>query len=130
MRPAFKSTASAAIFCAMLLLLLALPFVTLWIGHPSREQAYADMLGETSGQLGMAIRTTFSDPGDADILLLGSSLLEAGVDIPTLETALSAHLGRPARIKILALNWQGLDEQYFLLRDYLSDHKAKLILWN
>jgi hypothetical protein len=31
---------------------------------------------------------------------------------------------------MLALNWQGFDLQYFLLRDYLNTHHAGLIVWN
>jgi hypothetical protein len=72
----------------------------------------------------------FRDPSDADVLFLGSSLVRAAIDKPALEQALSTHLGRPAKVDILALNWQGIDLQYFLLRDFLQAHHVGLIVWN
>jgi hypothetical protein len=99
------------------------------VGHPPREQAYAGM-ADVVGPVGTHVREVFCDPSNADILFLGSSLVRAGIDQATVEHALSAHLGRPAHVEMLALNWQGLDLQYFLLRDYLSTHHAGLIVWN
>jgi hypothetical protein len=109
--------------------LLCLPLVTNWIGHPPREQAYASVSAE-AGPIGMHVRELFHDRSDADILFMGSSLVRAGIDAPTVEQALSAHLGRPTHVDILALNWQGLDMQYFMLRDYMNTHHAGLIVWN
>jgi len=129
MLPAFRSISSVASYCGLLTGLLCLPLVTLWVGHPSREQAYAAMSTE-GGPIGAHVREVFRDPSDADVLFVGSSLVRAGVDEPTVERALSAHLGRPAHVAMLALNWQGLDLQYFLLRDYLNTHHAGLIVWN
>jgi hypothetical protein len=129
MLPAFRSNSSVASFCGILITLLCLPFVTYWVGHPPREQAYAGMTDE-AGPIGAHVREIFRDPSDADVLFLGSSLVRAGVDGPTVEQALSAHLGRPAHVALLALNWQGLDLQYFLLRDYLNTHRAGVIIWN
>jgi hypothetical protein len=76
------------------------------------------------------VREIFRDPSDADVLFVGSSLVRAGIDQPMVERALSEHLGRPAHVTMLSLNWQGLDLQYFLLRDYLNTHHAGLIVWN
>ena len=129
MLPAFRSITSVVSFCALLIGLLCLPLVTLWLGHPPREQAYAGMPNE-AGPVGAHVQEIFQDSSDADVLFVGSSLVRAGIDEPTVERALSAHLGRPAHVAILALNWQGLDLQYFLLRDYLNTHHAGLIVWN
>ena len=129
MLPAFRSDRSAISYCALLIVLLCLPLVTSWIGHPPREQAYAGV-SAAAGPVGMHVREIFRDFSDADLLFLGSSLVRAGVDEPTVEKALSAHLGRPAHVEMLALNWQGLDMQYFLLRDYLKTHHVGLIVWN
>jgi hypothetical protein len=129
MLPAFRSKASVLSFCALLITLLLLPLVTNWVGHPPREQAYAGM-EDTAGLVGVHVREMFRDPGDPDVLVLGSSLVTAGVDAPTVERALSQHLGRQAHVEILGLNWQGVDLQYFLLRDYLAAHHPKLIIWN
>src|ERR1039458_8167546 len=129
MLPVFRSIPSVASFCVLLIGLLCLPLVTSWVGHPPREQAYAGM-SDAAGPIGVDVREIFRDPSHADILCFGTSLVRAGIDEPTVEQALSAHLGRPAHIEMLALNWQGLDLQYFLLRDYLNTHHADLIVWN
>jgi hypothetical protein len=129
MLPVFRSKLSVLSFCILLIALLGLPLVTGWIGHPSREQAYAGMSTEV-GPIGAHMREVFDDPSDADILFVGSSLVRAGVDEQTIERGLSAHTGHPAHIAFLSFNWQGLDLQYFLLRDYLKTHHTKLIVWN
>ena len=129
MLPAFRSVSSVASFCLLLVGLLCLPLVTLWLGHPPREQAYAGITDE-AGPIGAHVREIFLDPSDVDVLFVGSSLVRAGIDEPMVQRALSAHLGRPAHVAVLALNWQGLDLQYFLLRDYLNTHHADLIVWN
>ena len=128
MLPVFRSRLSLVSFCILLSGLLALPLLTNWIGHPSRQQAYAAMSTEV-GPIGVHTRE-FNDPFDADVLFLGSSLIRSGVDQKTIERAISAQIGRPAHVVYLSYNWQGLDLQYFLLRDYLKTHHAKLILWN
>lgn len=129
MLPAFRSKQSAFGYCGLLFVLLALPPVTLWIGHPSREQAYAAMSDE-AGWVGLQTEAISSKSPSADVLFLGSSMTRAGLDLPAIEQAISAHLGRPAHVELLGLNWQGLDLQYFLLRDYLNTHHAGLIIWN
>ena len=129
MLPAFRSNLSAISFCALLIALLCLPLVTSWVGHPSRAQAYAG-LPKAAGAVSMNVRAISGEGPDADVLFLGSSIIRAGIDMPAIERAMSAHLGRPAHIDTLALNWQGLDLQYFLLRDYLNTHRAGLIIWN
>jgi hypothetical protein len=129
MLPVFRSNLSAISFCGLLILLLCLPVLTSLVGHPPREQAIAGLAG-AAGPVGMHVREIFEDPSSADVLLLGSSLVRAGVDEPTLEQALSTHLGRAAHVGMLSLNWQGLDLQYFLLRDYLKTHHPELIIWN
>jgi len=130
MLPAFRSKSSALSFSILLIVLLGLPVINFWIGHPLREQAYDAVSSEAAGPVGMNMREIFRDSSDADVLFLGSSLVRAGIDPGTVEQALSAHLGRPAKVQVLALNWQGLDLQYFLLRDYLAHHHAGLIVWN
>ena len=129
MLPAFRSTFSVTSFCALLIAALSLPLVTYWVGHPPREQAYAG-ISDAAGPIGIHVHEIFRDPQDADILFLGSSLVRAGIDPQIVEDALSRHLGRPAHVEILALNWQGVDLQYFMLRDYLNTHHAGLVVWN
>lgn len=129
MLPPFRSTSSALGFCGLLIVLLCLPFATEWIEHPSREQAYA-ALPESAGPVGLQASAISGESPDADILFLGSSLTKAAIDLPAVERALSSSLGRPAHVSLLGMNWQGLDLQYFLLRDYLSTHRPDLMIWN
>lgn len=129
MQPAFRSTKAAWSFCILIALLLALPMLLALVGYPSREQAYASLYGD-AGPVGMHVAEIYHDPGDVDVLLLGSSLVRQGVDREAIERELSARLGRPARVRMMALNWQGLDQMYFLLSDYLKTHRVRLILWN
>ena len=129
MNPAFQSTTSAKIFCALIASLLCLPVLTKLVGHPPREQAYAGM-SDATGQVGVHVREIFLEHQETDVLFLGSSLVTAGVDAPAIEKSLSEHLQRPAHIQILGLNWQGMDLQYLLLRDYLETHHPGLIIWN
>jgi len=113
----------------LLITLLCLPVIASRGGYLPREQAYAGLPDE-AGSVGANVSAIYHDSADADVLFLGSSLLRAGVDLPEVERALSTHLGRPAHVVMLGMNWQGLDLQYFLLRDYLNSHHAKLIVWN
>jgi hypothetical protein len=87
-------------------------------------------MSDAAGPVGVQVREIFRDPSNADVLFLGSSLVRAAIDTPIVEKALSMRLGRPAHVEMLALNWQGMDLQYFLLRDYLKTHRAGLVLWN
>ena len=129
MLPAFRSRLSVFSFCGLMIVLLGMPLICKWVGHPAREQAYAGMPTE-AGLIGPHVKEMFHDPTDPDILFLGSSILRGGVDKSTVEQALSAHLGRPAHVRTLALNWQGPDQMYFLLRDYLDNHHVQFIIWD
>jgi hypothetical protein len=129
MLPAFRTKRSPLYFALLIAALLLLPLITSSIGHSSREQAYATIADE-GGPIGMHVREIFDDPGDTDIVVLGSSLIRYGLNAQMVEQALSIHLGRPARVRVLALNWLGVDMNYFLLHDYLQNHHVKLVLWN
>jgi len=129
MLPAFRSNTSIVCFCLLLVGILASPVLLSWAGLPSREQAYEGITTE-AGSVGAQTRDIFCDSRDSDIVFLGSSLVVKGIDPQLLQEGLSIHLGRPAHITVLAMNWQGIDLQYFLLRDYLSRHKTSLVVWN
>ena len=129
MLPAFRSNTSIICFCLLLIGILASPVLLSWAGLPSREQTYKGITDE-AGRVGVQTRQIFYDSGDSDVVLLGSSLVWKGINPEVLQEKLSAHLGRPAHITVLAMNWQGIDLQYFLLRDYLTRHKTSLVVWN
>ena len=129
MYPAFRSEKSAWGFCLLLILLLALPFLLFWIGLPPREEAYKS-IPVRYGAPGREIESIYNDPQSPDVLFLGSSMVMEGVYTRPLEQALSQHLGRPAHVSVLGMDWQGLDLQYFMLRDFLQHHQPGLIILN
>jgi hypothetical protein len=129
MHPAFRSNKSALAFCALLIVLLALPVILSWIGPPSRKEAFSSISNQ-AGPVGYETKTIYDDPRDADVLLVGSSMIRTDLQPERIESALSAHLGRPAHVALLAMSWPGVDSQYYMLRDYLEHHHATLIVWN
>jgi hypothetical protein len=109
--------------------LLGLPVIVSWMGLPPREQAYSSVSFH-SGAAGKVVENIYNDPQDADILFLGASLVRRGILDRRIQDALSSHLGRPAHVVVLSMNWAGADLTYFLLRDYLNRHHARLVIWN
>jgi hypothetical protein len=129
MQFALRSNRSALGLLLILGFLLLLPVIVFWIGPPPRIEAYRSMSTAT-GTVGSVIQAIYQSPGNSDIVFLGSSLVVASVSQSQVQDALSRHLGRTANVQILAMNWPGLDIQYFMLRDYLNLHTARLIIWN
>ncbi len=129
MLPAFRSRSSLLAFCVLLLLLLALPIMIYKLGLPSREQSYSALF-QDAGNVGGEVQQIFRDPANPDVLFLGASVVHAGVSTTQIQDALEQHLHRKAHVAMLAMYWQGLDLQYFLLRDYLEHHHASLVIWN
>lgn len=129
MYPAFRSNRSALGFCLLIIALLLLPIFLSWLGPPSREQAYKG-IPVRYGVPGHEVDVIYDNKKNADVLFLGSSLVLTAIFPGPLEQALSAHIGRPAHVAVLGMTWQGLDLQYYMLRDYLQTHKASVIVLN
>jgi hypothetical protein len=129
MFPALWSNRHAAALIAVIGTMLALPVLMHVVGLPARDRVYSGIRVET-GTGPLDERTIFEEKGPVDILFVGSSLLVRGVDMPYIERELSAKLGRPAKVRYLALKWQGLDMQYMLMRDFLEHRKAGMVIMN
>ena len=129
MLPAFRSTKSLVAFCALLIFILTLPITLSMIGLPPREEAWSG-ISIYRGAAGDVVRTIYDDHDDVDVLLLGPSLLRRGLSPEAVQEALTKHLGRPAHVALLSLTGSGSDLPYFLLRDYLTYHQPKVIIWN
>jgi hypothetical protein len=129
MRTALRCDQSALGLSLLLVALLLSPVALSWIGPPSRIEAYKSISTE-AGTVGTVIQAIYKSPPEGDVVLLGSSLVSAGISQPVVQAALSQHLHRPASVQVLAMNWPGLDVQYFMLRDYLNTHRARLVVWN
>ena len=129
MQKALRSDRSALGLLLLLAVFLLAPVVLSWIGLPPRIEAYKSM-STAAGTVGTVVHSIYQSPPEGDIVFLGSSLVSAGISQQLVQDELSRHLQRPASVQILAMNWPGLDVQYFMLRDYLSAHKARLLVWN
>lgn len=128
MLPAFRTQRSAVGFCLLLAVLLLLPAILRPFGLLSRSHAFEGMRTE-AGPVGWTANILAENQGSADILFLGSSILRTAVAPAEVEKALAAREGRPVNVLTLSFNWQGLDIQYFLLRDFLARHKLKMAVW-
>ncbi len=129
MYPAFRSEKSAFGFCLLIVFLLVLPFLLFRIGLPPREDAYKS-IPVKYGAPGREVEAIYRNKRNPDVLFLGSSLVMNAVLPGPLEAALSHHLGRPAYVEVLGMAWQGVDLQYFILRDYLQHHQPGVIIFN
>jgi hypothetical protein len=127
MFPAIWSNRHGVALIAVIGTLLALPVLMHMVGLPPRDRVYSGIRVET-GTGPLDEHNIFEEKGPVDILFVGSSLMVRGVDMNYIEHELSAKLGRPARVRYLALKWQGLDMQYMLMRDFLEHRKAGMVI--
>ena len=129
MFPAIWSNRHAVALIAVVGTLLTLPVLMHVVGLPPRDRVYSGIRVET-GTGPLDEHNIFEEKGPVDILFVGSSLLVRGVDMSYIEQQLSAKLGRPAKVRYLALKWQGLDMQYMLMHDFLEHHKTGMVIMN
>jgi hypothetical protein len=127
MFPALWSNRHAVALIAVIGGLLLLPMMLGTVGQPPRASVYTGMRIEV-GAAPHDDQVIFDEKEPVDILFVGSSLLVRGVDVPYVQAELSKKLGRPARVRYIALKWHGLDMQYMLLRDFLEHRKASLVV--
>jgi hypothetical protein len=127
MFPAIWSNRHAAALIIVIGTLLSLPVLMHVVGLPPRDRVYSGIRVET-GTGPQDEYQVFEEKGPVDILFVGSSLMVRGVDMRYIERELSGKLGRPARVRYLALKWQGLDMQYMLMRDFLEHRKAGMVV--
>ncbi|MGD0547519.1 MAG: hypothetical protein ABR991_06775 [Terracidiphilus sp.] len=114
---------------ALVAALLLLPVAVSLLGLPPRIEAYKS-IPTAAGTAGAVIQSIYQSPPQGDIVFLGSSLLTAGISREAVRNALVEHLHRGVSVQLLAINWPGLDVQYFMLRDYFNAHNARLLVWN
>jgi hypothetical protein len=113
----------------LVVVLLLSPVEVAWVGLPPRIEAYKS-ISTDAATAGAVIDAIYHSPRQADVVFLGSSLVTAAIDRDIVQSALSGHLHRSANVQMLAMNWPGVDVQYFMLRDYLNQHQPRLIVWN
>jgi hypothetical protein len=126
MTPAFLSTRQAAVFGAVLIVLLTLPLTLAWMGLPPKVEVYRGM-SERAGPFDYMRRQIFESETPLDIAFVGSSLVGTAISVPMLQSRLSAAIGRPAEIRVLRHSWQGPDMSYFLARDLVEHRKVRML---
>jgi len=130
MHPAFRTTKSAVAFGLLLLILLTLPKLVEITGLPTRDQAYSALPVQNSGSVAFFKHTLYEEVQNADVLFVGASLIRQGILAHQLETSLGHALGRKIRVRVLAPDHSGMDQEFFLIRDYLAKHKPGLLVLN
>jgi hypothetical protein len=125
--PAFRSTRQAAVFCAAVLGLLALPAIFTALGLYNRRDAYLEMpIGD--GGLAYIEKQGLEERSDIDLLLVGDSLLWLGVDTVYIQNELERAEGRPVNVMMFAHNARGLDLDYGMIRDVLARRRVKTLV--
>jgi hypothetical protein len=127
MFPAIWSNRHAMALILVIAILLTLPVLMSVVGLPPRERVYSGIRVET-GTGPLDEEQIFEEKGPVDILFVGSSLMVRGIDFDYVQQQLSAKLGRPAKVRYLALKWQGLDMQYMLMHDFLERRSAGMVI--
>jgi len=125
--PAFRSPGEALRFGALLLLLLALPMLVALVRPPARVQVYRSVPPGVGPFTYMA-REIFEEKSDINVLFDVDSVGWVGVDARYFQQQLSAALGRPATVVVLAANWPGMDQRYVLLRDMLERRRVGMLV--
>ena len=127
MRPAFPTTRNSIAFGILLLFLLTLPLTLYSIGLPSRYAVYRGV-AQQAGPFDFLRRVVFEQTEPLDVVVLGHSLLKLSMEYEQIEQGLQREFGRPARTLVAGLNWEGVDMQYFLLRDLLEHRKVRMLI--
>jgi hypothetical protein len=127
MRPAFSRTRYAAVFAALLGVLIVAPAVVARVGILDRESVYSALPVE-AGPVSHIRRQIFDETADIDVVFVGSSLMWSGIDAPFVQEQLSAALGREAVVTVIASVWPGLDRDYAFLKDLLARRRVALVV--
>ena len=126
--PPFASPAQASIFLAVVLLCLVLPKLIDLSGLISRSDAYDIMPEKTLGAFSFVKGEIFENADDIDLLFVGSSVIFAAIDTPRVQEALSASLGRPARVRTFGHYFSGAGTDYLQVKDLLERKQVRMIV--
>jgi hypothetical protein len=127
MRPAFSSTRQAGAFALLLLALLLAPALAGKRYLPSREAIYSSIWWE-NGDFPYMDGQIFREPGDMDIVFMGSSHIWAAFDASHVQEQLGKKLGRPAVVRTFGWGGAGYDEIYFVAQDLLARRQVQMLV--
>jgi len=125
--PAFRSAGEALRFGTVLLLFLVLPMLVALVRPPAGVEVYRSVPPGV-GPFAFMAREIFEEKSDIDVLFDVDSVGWVGVDARYFQKRLSAALGRPATVVVLATNWPGMDQRYVLLRDMLERRRVGMVV--
>jgi len=129
MLPAFSSNWQKALFVLTLALVLASPLLAGRRVLPPREEIYSAAAWGL-GAFPYLQDQIFHETNDIDIAFMGSSIMWWGIDTPQVQAALAQSTGRPAVVRSLCWNWNGLDAFYFIAQDLLEHRRVRMLVFN
>jgi hypothetical protein len=127
MDPAFATRRQALAFCAIVGALLLVPAAFRRFDVPSHEARMATA-PVRAGPYAFLHRQIYEEQSDIDLAFVGGSLLWSEIDTPAVAAALSAAIGRPARVLTFGWNWHGDDLTYYVLRDLVARRHVKVVV--
>ena len=116
-------------FVLLLALVLASPLLAGRRILPPREEMYSAAPWDL-GAFPYLHEQIFAETNDIDIAFMGSSTIWWGIDTPQVQAALSRLAGRPAVVRSLCWNWNGLDAFYYIAQDLLAHRHVHMIVFN
>jgi hypothetical protein len=128
MRPAFSSTRQAAGFGLLVAVMLSLPALLPKGALGSHEEMYASY-GWGSAAYPYIQDQIYRHPEPIDILFVGSSHMNSGIDPAYVQQKLSEHLGHPATVVSLCWGGPGFDITYLITRELLKRRKVGMIVF-
>lgn len=126
-RPAFSSARQALSFVAFAMGTLVVPMIFSMIWPIESWRIYRGVPAHFGNY--SHIGDVIAGGGEYDIVVIGASDGQTCIDTPLLAEAMSAHLGRPAKVVNLSSSWAGEDRHHQILADfYKAGGTATLVI--
>lgn len=125
--PAFSSRSQTIFFVLLLVFCVSLPKLVDWSGLISRTDSY-DIMPENLGAFSFVKNEIFGNNEEVDLLFVGSSVMFGGIDTPEVQTELSEHLGRRARVFTFGHYFNSEDMAFLQVRDLLERKRVRMIV--
>jgi hypothetical protein len=127
MTPAFSGPRQAAVFALGLMALLTAPVLVSNAGVLDRSDVYPT-IPVYAGPYAHIQHQVFEEKAPLDVAFVGSSFMWSAIDAPYFQAELTRSIGRSANVTVLASVWPGLDRDYAILRDLLSQRQVGLVV--
>lgn len=126
--PVFSYRWQLWLFIGTLAFFMAFPFLPKpdWIDRGILYKAFRF----TTSYRSNIFYNIINDPGDIDVLFMGSSSMASGVNPLMVRGALRTVKGEDANVYLVYHPQAGFDFDYILLKDILARRKVKLLIWD